>query len=116
MKTPEKKKYKKLLLNYRSQLMKDLAKTNENFIGQSVKEGDLVDIASDFWNRTINMGISNTELQELKEVEHALQKIETSVYGVCEECKKDIKVKRLEALPAARRCLNCQTIFDKSKK
>jgi RNA polymerase-binding transcription factor DksA len=47
-------------------------------------------------------------LQEtLSDVEHALAKFQAGSYGVCENCGEPISPARLEAKPAARRCINC---------
>jgi DnaK suppressor protein len=44
----------------------------------------------------------------LKEVMHALEKIEKGTYGLCERCGEPIAPERLEALPATRLCLSCK--------
>lgn len=47
-------------------------------------------------------------LQEtLNEVEHALGKLDTGTYGICEGCEKPIPGPRLEAMPMARFCIDC---------
>jgi DnaK suppressor protein len=43
----------------------------------------------------------------LAEVEHALAKIDTDQYGICENCHKRIADARLEARPEARLCIDC---------
>ena len=43
----------------------------------------------------------------LEEVEHALAKLEDGSYGNCEGCGDPISEARLEAMPAARHCINC---------
>ena len=43
----------------------------------------------------------------LAEVEHALAKIDTDQYGICENCHKPIADARLEARPEARLCIDC---------
>ncbi len=43
----------------------------------------------------------------LDEVEHALAKLETGTYGLCEGCEQRITPARLEAKPAARFCMDC---------
>ncbi|MFH1671385.1 MAG: TraR/DksA C4-type zinc finger protein [Candidatus Portnoybacteria bacterium] len=43
----------------------------------------------------------------LKDTEEALDKIKKGKYGKCENCKKDIEIKRLEAAPEAKTCLVC---------
>ena len=49
-----------------------------------------------------------TQLKEtLADVEHALEKFEAGTYGICEKCGKAIAPARLEAMPAARLCIEC---------
>ena len=45
--------------------------------------------------------------ETLTDVEHALSKFEAGTYGACENCGQQISPARLEAKPAARRCINC---------
>jgi|GraSoiStandDraft_36_1057302.scaffolds.fasta_scaffold860125_1 RNA polymerase-binding transcription factor DksA len=45
--------------------------------------------------------------EALDEVERALHKMETGTYGSCETCGKPITEARLEAMPAARQCIDC---------
>ena len=48
------------------------------------------------------------KLQEtLAEVEHAIGKLDSATYGLCEACGKPIGAARLEAKPAARYCIDC---------
>jgi DnaK suppressor protein len=44
----------------------------------------------------------------LAEVDEALVRIKNGTYGTCEGCGRAIALARLEALPTASRCLNCQ--------
>ena len=43
----------------------------------------------------------------LGDVEHALSKLDSGAYGVCEHCGQPITEVRLEAVPAARLCISC---------
>ena len=48
------------------------------------------------------------QLQEtLQEIEDALAKFAAGTYGECESCHQHISEARLEAMPAARLCINC---------
>ncbi len=48
------------------------------------------------------------DLQEtLTEVNDALGRIESGTYGLCERCGNPIAAARLEAMPTAKRCLDC---------
>jgi DnaK suppressor protein len=44
----------------------------------------------------------------LRDVDHALDRMEASTYGTCERCEQPIPEERLEALPAARLCIRCK--------
>ena len=43
--------------------------------------------------------------ETLEDVERALDKVDAGTYGICEVCGKPIEPARLEAMPAARRCI-----------
>jgi len=49
-----------------------------------------------------------SELRDtLSDVDAALARIESGTYGVCESCGTAISDARLEAMPAASRCIDC---------
>jgi DnaK suppressor protein len=43
----------------------------------------------------------------LREVEHALSRVEAGTYGSCEMCGRTIPLERLEAVPHATSCVAC---------
>ena len=43
----------------------------------------------------------------LKEINEALDKVKTKKFGICEKCKKDIEIKKLDVNPAADFCIDC---------
>jgi DnaK suppressor protein len=45
---------------------------------------------------------------EIEAIDQALVRIDSGQYGRCEGCGKDIPQSRLEALPAATRCVTCE--------
>ena len=45
--------------------------------------------------------------ETLKDIEDALAKFDEGNYGECENCHQRIAEARLEAMPAARLCINC---------
>lgn len=54
-------------------------------------------------------GVAVQEMLEhrLEEIVEAIQKIKTNSYGICETCKNQIEMKKLEVNPAADYCINC---------
>jgi DnaK suppressor protein len=51
--------------------------------------------------------LGGTLLDTLREIEDALRKFDDGTYGQCESCGNQITEARLEAMPAARLCINC---------
>ena len=49
---------------------------------------------------------------ELSDIEHALRRLDDGTYGTCEACGKPIDSPRLEAVPAARFCLDDQALVE----
>ncbi len=45
--------------------------------------------------------------ETLDDVEHALAKLDSGDFGTCEGCGEQINPARLEAMPAARHCIDC---------
>lgn len=70
--------------------------------------GDDVDAASDAANEEINSQLVEIESRELEQIEHALRRIEIGVYGRCEFCGGKIAEARINALPYATSCIDCQ--------
>jgi RNA polymerase-binding protein DksA len=54
------------------------------------------------------------DLAELRELEAARARIAAGTYGVCESCGREIAYERLRAYPAATRCIECQTVHERT--
>ena len=57
---------------------------------------------------TINSQLAETESRELAQIEDALDRLQHGRYGTCESCEQEIPLARLQAVPYAVRCVNCQ--------
>ncbi len=57
---------------------------------------------------TMNLTMLDREVDELRDVEAALQRIRDGVYGQCQDCGGEVPRERLEAYPTAKRCVPCQ--------
>jgi len=53
------------------------------------------------------------DVKELAEVEAALERIADGSYGLCIDCGAEIAPARLDANPAARRCIRCQEALER---
>jgi RNA polymerase-binding transcription factor DksA len=54
------------------------------------------------------------DLEELRDVEDALARMEQTTYGVCSDCRTLIPLERMTAYPTAKRCFRCQTLHEKT--
>lgn len=75
-------------------------------------EFDYAEVSSDSFKEGI---IVNQQLEELKEIEDAIKRIEKGVYGVCEMCDETISIGRLRAKPFAKFCTPCREIYEVDK-
>ncbi|MDQ2696026.1 MAG: TraR/DksA family transcriptional regulator, partial [Pseudomonadota bacterium] len=62
----------------------------------------------------VNLEMIRKHKDELRDVEAAMQRLETGTYGQCSDCGSDIDYPRLQAAPAARRCIDCQRRFEQN--
>lgn len=70
--------------------------------------GDVVDAALDAAQDEISSKLAEVESRELASIEMALEKIKAGTYGGCEICGGKIPLARLQALPYATTCIECQ--------
>ena len=52
--------------------------------------------------------LEDRQLHQLEDIDRALAKVASREYGRCERCHRPIARERLEALPAARYCVDCE--------
>lgn len=73
---------------------------------------DIVDRANNSYNREFMFSLSDTERETLRLVERALERLDEGTYGTCRNCKRDIGPPRLQAVPWARYCIDCQELAE----
>ncbi len=76
--------------------------------------GDVIDAALDSAQDEISSQLAEVESRELGHIEYALEKMRNGEYGVCEGCETKIPLARLQALPYATLCIQCQREAEKS--
>jgi RNA polymerase-binding transcription factor DksA len=54
------------------------------------------------------------DLDELRAMEAAWQRLKDGTYGICVDCGGDVGYPRLKAFPAAARCVTCQERHEKT--
>jgi DnaK suppressor protein len=100
---------RKKLITQRRELFREVAKTEE----------DLRWLQSDIESEAEERGQEETMVRlldrldgrakaEIEAIDRALFKLGSEQYGRCEQCGKAISQARLEAVPAAARCMACE--------
>jgi len=66
------------------------------------------DVASETFEREKDLAIRENFASLLARVQNALDKIDKGTYGICDICRQPIRRARLEAIPFATLCIECQ--------
>jgi len=100
-------KYKNKLEKERANLLKELGKeTRPEDFGSDIDHYDEeADEAEEFSNQ---LAIGQSLKERISEIDHALSKIKTGKYGVCETCGLEIEEEILELSPESRFCKRCK--------
>ncbi len=98
-----------LLVNRRDALRKALA--GDLSLLRALPEqtgGDVVDAALDAAQDEISSKLAEVESRELVQIDTAIERIREGTYGQCDVCSNKIPLARLNALPYAMTCIDCQ--------
>ncbi len=101
------------LLAERSRLQDELAETIEA-PGQ-MTYGSQAAAASHVFEQQRDLALRDRARQHLELVDAALARLEGGTFGACARCGKPIARERLEALPWAAHCIDCQRDIDRGR-
>lgn len=73
---------------------------------------DPVDLAVRNYSKNVMLAVSENESRQVALINEALERIADQEYGACQNCEKEINPKRLDAVPWARYCLECQELVE----
>ena len=113
MQKSEYKKYRAALEAKQAELARGLGKRDEIAIEKTADALDEVQFATE---RELAIRNLDRESGMLRAVRAALARMDQGVYGACIHCEQEIKPKRLEAVPWAAYCVDCQEILDNRRK
>ena len=100
------KLYRKELLNKKVELLTSLGFNFKKLAdAERNSEDDLIVALQDEF---LHLGLDRVLYGQLQEVESALGRLGSGEYGTCANCGTSISPKRLQAVPWATNCLDCQ--------
>jgi RNA polymerase-binding protein DksA len=75
---------------------------------ETAYDNHLADTATETYDRELDYTLEENSGHVLAEIDAALKRIEDGTYGVCTNKGEQIPAERLEALPWATLCIDCQ--------
>jgi DnaK suppressor protein len=106
--------FKKRLETRQQELRRTVSRIEQD--GRTVDEEstqDIADRAASSYNKEFLFHQSNNDRQLLQMVENALGRMREGSFGECISCGTEINMKRLEAVPWTRHCIECQEKLEK---
>lgn len=110
-------RFKQRLITLRKEHLKEreslkgecLHKQMRNQVGDlSAYPIHMADVSGDTYEQEREISLVKNASNTISEIDGAMLRIEDGTYGICENCKKEIPLQRLEILPFARFCIECQ--------
>ena len=101
--------YKKRLLAKQAELLRLVSKSEQD--GREADEEapqDIADKAANSYTKEFLFHQSDENRRALQLVNEALERLKNGGYGACVACREEVQQKRLEAVPWARHCIECQ--------
>ena len=104
---------RQMLLEAREQVLKEVEELlARRRMAQAEQRDDSVPDVADMalQDATEDQQISLMELRNAmrEQIDEALLRLEDGTYGICEDCGREISEDRLQAVPFAQRCIQCQ--------
>ena len=72
--------------------------------------------ATQVFEQQRDLALRDRSIRQLELVDAALARLEDGTFGTCLRCGKPIAPARLEALPWAAHCIECQAIVDRERR
>lgn len=100
--------YRKQLLARRETMAADLRQATAAFIGDEASYTDSVDQAAADTDKTLALQMKNRDRDILWQIDEALRRIDSGVFGECERCSEAISEARIKAFPLTTLCIDCK--------
>ena len=108
--------FRRKLLSWREELLRESKETLEHLREESGQEADIADRASLETDRSIELRTRDRERKLIGKIDEALVRIENGSYGYCIETSEPISLNRLEARPIATLGLEAQEHHERMEK
>lgn len=104
------KHFRKILENWRTQLVDDISRTIHSMQDETINHPDPTDRATQETDMSLELRSRDRERKLIKKIDDTFMLIDAGDYGFCENCGVEIGIQRLEARPTATLCIDCKTL------
>jgi RNA polymerase-binding transcription factor len=102
-------RYKKQLLAKQEELRRMVVRSEQDGREADVETTqDPADRAANSYTKEFLFHQSDDHRRILQLIQDALKRTANGSYGLCVECQQEVQKKRLDAVPWARHCIECQ--------
>ena len=116
MKKAEIARFRAVLEGLQAELLDRIRKTQADTTETEDSDApDLGDRALKTMNRNLLDSVNKGEREMLRRMQAALQRIEAGEFGKCTNCGAAVQPGRLEAIPWAKHCVDCQELQDRGE-
>jgi DnaK suppressor protein len=116
MRRREMERFRKQLLAKRDDLLGRVQTARSSELEANDADApDLGDRALSNVTLDLSYQLSASERDLLRRIDAAVDRIDVGMYGVCVHCGKKVQIARLEAVPWARHCVDCQELQDRGE-
>jgi DnaK suppressor protein len=106
--------FRRRLMAERTRLIEDLGEGIE--VPDQMTYGSQAAAASQVFDQQRDLALRDRAIQHLAQVDAALARLDSGMFGQCIRCGREIASARLEALPWAAHCIECQTAIDRGQR
>ncbi|MEW5744426.1 MAG: TraR/DksA family transcriptional regulator [Nitrospirota bacterium] len=121
MNTERKERLTALLLNKKAELLNISKRDMGSLINAEARKAygagsDDGDVAASLQVEDVSIGALNVRRDMIRQIDNALLRLREDEYGICSDCGEEIEERRLNALPFALLCRDCQEIKEELAK
>ena len=107
--------FRKSLLALRQSISGKTATLKTNALEQTIDRAGEDEDGSDSFMRLQNLGQVGEQNKTLQKIDEALHRIDDGTYGICAICGQLIRKARLQHLPFAHTCMECQSEMEANR-
>lgn len=109
------KKYEAALRHMLAVVTGDIDVLSEETSHEAGRDVSSEDAGSEIAALELSLELLGKDEQTASEIMDALDRIKEKTYGICEGCETPIKKTRLDAMPHARNCIECQRALEQGQ-